>query len=547
MAPFRFLYCTVLCGLLLVCPISAAEPGGDEQVLKSVGFASGGPSLLEFFRKQTASEATRKRAQALIRQLGDDDFSVREKAAADLVALGPVSLPLLREALRSSDLEVGQRARECLEQIQTKFTPAVLASAVRLLANHKPAGTAEVLLAFLPGIDDDFVKEEVLATLTAVASKDGKLDPTLAASLTADSPARRAAAAITLCRVGDVAHRPAVRKLLQDADAQVRLGVATALALTGERAAVPVLIELLGELPAEQCWQAEDLLYRLAGATAPAVPNSNDPALQRKYRDAWRAWWREHEARVDMTQLQGMQRPLGYLLIVELDRHRVVELDRQGKERWHVAGLESPLDAEVLPGQRILVAEHNSRRVTERNLKGDVLWEKKLPHAPCHAQRLPNGFTFIVTSRQILEVDRTGKQERVLYSPQTNIITARRLPSGRIGCVLSGGTYVELDPSGKERKRFAVGEGVFTTNSLTVLPNNHLLVVSYGGHTIQEYDSAGTSVWKASMDRPLCAVRLPGGNTLVSSQGMVLVEFDRTGKEVSRRKADGHPCQIRYR
>jgi hypothetical protein len=64
---------------------------------------------------------------------------------------------------------------------------------------------------------------------------------------------------------------------------------------------------------------------------------------------------------------------------------------------------------------------------------------------------------------------------------------------------------------------------------------------------VQEYDRGGKIVWQIKMGRPLCALRLTSGNTLVSSQDMVLVEYDRAGKEVARHTAQGHPCQIRRR
>src|SRR5262249_23523004 len=153
--------------------------------------------------------------------------------------------------------------------------------------------------------------------------------------------------------------------------------------------------------------------------------------------------------------------------------------------------------------------------------------------------------TFIATRRLLLEVDRSGKEVVRYHSPNT-IITARRFRDGRIGCIEKG-SYLELGAGGKEAKRFAVGVGVYTTNALTLLPHGHLLITSYGGGTVQEYDPSGKVVWQVNTSRPLCAVRLPGGNTLVSSQDMVLVEFDRAGKEIGRREAQGHPCQIRRR
>ncbi len=240
------------------------------------------------------------------------------------------------------------------------------------------------------------------------------------------------------------------------------------------------------------------------------------------------------------------ERMLGYTLLVLLNDNRVVEWDRDGKLRWQINGLASPLDAEVLPGRRVLIAEHDTKRVTERNCKGEVLWEKKLAGAPIHVQRLPSGFTFIATRKQLLEVDRSGKQEVIRYRSDNGIITARRFRDGRIGCI-ENGSYFELAVTGEERRRFAVNPGVFTTNALTLLPNGHLLIAAYGGGIVQEYDRAGKVVWQIKMGRPLCALRLPGGNTVVSSQDMVLIEYDRAGKEVGRRDAPGHPCQVRRR
>ena len=236
---------------------------------------------------------------------------------------------------------------------------------------------------------------------------------------------------------------------------------------------------------------------------APQVPLGNDPAAQLKCRDAWRSWWREHGKRMDMAALRDTERMLGYTLLVLLNDNRVLEWDRDGKSRWQIDKLASPLDAEVLSGQRVLIAEHDTRRVTERNLKGEVLWEKKLSSSPIHAQRLPGGVTFIATRKMLLEVDRAGK-ELVRYRSAAEIITARRFRDGRIGCIENAGSYFELDASGKERKRFAVGAGVYTTNSLTLLPNGHVIVVAYGGGTVQEYDRAGKSIWQIKLGRPLC-------------------------------------------
>jgi hypothetical protein len=531
-----------VCWLVLSGPLLA----NDEQILHAAGIAADDRSLLDFFRKQTADAATLRQARQLIDHLGSDSFPVREQAGKDLLALGPAILPLLRQTIHEThDLEVRRRARDAVEQLQRRSRATVAAAAARLLRQQQPFGTAETLLAFLPGPYDESVGEEIQITLLAVAQVHREVCPSFVRALASAVPEQRTTAAVVLCRLDARGYGAIIRKLLHDRDAGVRLHVASELVFAGDRQAVPVLIELLAQLPVEQAEQAEELLYRLAGAKAPLAPLGHDTAAKRKCRDAWRGWWRNYGERVEMAALQDGQRQLGYTLLVLLNANRVVEWDRDGKPRWQIAGLASPLDAEVLPGSRVLIAEHDNKRVSERNFKGEVLWEKKLSEPPIHAERLPDGRTFIATRKRLLEVDRSGA-EIVRYRSRGELVTARRYRDGRIACIVKG-SYVELNRDGDELRRFSVPDGVCTTNSLTLLPNGHLLIVAYGGGTVQEYDRGGKIGWQIQLSRPLCAVRLPNGNTLVSSQDMVVIEYDRSGKEIARRAAEGHPCQIRRR
>jgi hypothetical protein len=538
-----------VCWLVFSFPLVADEDAaGDEQILRAAGIATDDRSLLDLFHKQTANAVTLRQARQLIEQLGSDLFVIREQASDNLTALGPLALPLLQQTIRqTADLEVRRRARDAVKQLQSSWPPALAAAAARLLGLRKPPGTAETLLAFLPGPYDASVGEEIQNTLSTVARIRNEAHPIFVRALASQEPAQRTAAAVTLCRLDSSEYWPAIRKLLQDPEPRVRLQAACELASAGDRQAVPVLIDLLAQFPAERAEQAEELLYRLAGPQAPPLSLGHDAIAQQKCRDAWRLWWRDHGEHVEMAVLKDRERQLGYTLLVLLHDNRVMEWDRDGKSRWQINGLASPLDAEVLPGRRVLIAEHDSKRVTERNFQGEILWEKKLTEPPIHVQRLLDGRTFIATRKQLLEVDRSGGREVVRYhSDNSSIITAQRFRDGRIGCI-ENGSYFELNATGEELRRFAAPPGVFTTNALTLLPNGHLLITSYGGGTVQEYNRSGRVVWEIKMGRPLCAVRLPGGHTLVSSQDMVLVEFDRLGKEIGRRGAPGHPCQIRRR
>ena len=75
--------------------------------------------------KAAAAEDVR-RAEALVRDLGADDFDVRDKATTALIALGEAALPALREAARSEDAEIRTRAQQALAGIRKKSPPPLI-------------------------------------------------------------------------------------------------------------------------------------------------------------------------------------------------------------------------------------------------------------------------------------------------------------------------------------------------------------------------------------------------------------------------------------
>src|SRR5262249_29217618 len=164
-------------------------------------------------------------------------------------------------------------------------------------------------------------------SLAAVAWHDGKPEKARRDPQRDPLAARRVAAVEALSHAGLIKDRPEAHPLLQDADLLVRQRAALALALAGEKDAVPVLIDLLAPLPPVRGQQAEALLLRLAGDTAPSVALGKDDASRSRCRDAWAAWWQEQGGKVDLAQLQRVEPWHGYTLMVLLDAGRVVEVD----------------------------------------------------------------------------------------------------------------------------------------------------------------------------------------------------------------------------
>jgi HEAT repeat protein len=548
----------VLFSILTLVGLSAraagadAESAADEELLRAAHIPTDGPGLLEFFRKRTPDAQTRSRIEELIGQLGSSAFIQRERAGRELTSFGPRATALLRKAMLNGDLEVRWRAEQALHHIEGEGDPAARVAAARLLGRRKPAETAEALLAYLPGAEDEAVAEEACFALVAVAVRDGEAEPVLVRGLTDKSAVKRGAAAAALCRAGCREQLPAVRRLLRDPEPFVRRQVALALVEAREKDAVPVMIALLTELAPPDAGRVEEVLLQLAADKAPRGGLDGDLASRRKYREAWEDWWKQHGRGVDLAEVEWLGRSLGYTLLAQLGsggEGRVQEIDHHGNTRWQIEGLQYPIDVQAVDSERVLIAEYSARKVTERNHKGEILWQTQVAGMPVCARRLANGNTFIATPGRAYEVDRTGTEVWAVESGQT-LVAACPLRDGGFAAVCSTGEYQRLDRKGEVVKSFRVGAFRRSTLGMhiQVLPNGHVLVPLYTANCVVEYDGDGKQVWSAQAFRPTCAQRLPNGYTLISSRmSNLVVEVDRKGREVWNYRCEGRAMRAQQR
>jgi hypothetical protein len=532
-----------LCVLLVLfaagLSVLAQEPRpNDEPELKAAGVPSDGKGLLGYFRRRTLPDVDRAEVAKVIARLADDSFEFRQGASRALVAWGPAVLGMLRQATRSSDPQTAAAARECLLLLRQQLHPALTATALRVLVRQRPAETVAVLLAYAPNADDDTVAADVRAALVFLGVHDGKPDPALVKGLTDVDPVRRAVAAEVLCQAGVEAERPAVRRLLTDPDSEVRRRAGLALVAVKDAAAVPALIDLLPELAGEEFWHIDDLLCRLAGEQAPAVPLGQDAAGRRKYRDAWAAWWKSAAASLDLARREVVPAPATSTLLVVQEPQgpdgEVTEIGPGGKQRWQFA-VAGPVSAEWLPGGRVLVAEYADRRVTERDTSGQLHWEKQMPQPVVAAQRFANGHTFIACRNQLIELDDDGKEVFWHQRRVRDVLAARKLPAGPAALVTQDGVCVWVDTVGKEMMHFPVPRVGVMAAGIDVLPNRRLLVPDPAGNRVVEYDCAGTAIWQVPARAPTAARRLAGGHTVISSASRgEVVEVDRAGNVLWR-------------
>jgi hypothetical protein len=524
----------------------------DLKALAEARVGTDGPALLEFLRQRSLPDDERARIPALVRKLGDDDFGAREQAAALLVKAGRAAVPYLRPALRDRDLEIARGARDCLDRIESASDLALAAAVVRVISDRQPDGADAVLIAYLPSVADDFLEDTIHTATEKLGQRDGKPSAVVSAALKDKEPSRRAAAAHVLARHCP-AERPKVVKLLTDEDARVRFHAATALARAGEKKAVPVLVALLVDAPEEQAWRVEDLLLRIAGDKAPTLAlDVTSAKVREKCRDAWADWWKNNEEKADLASLDKETPSLGLRVVCELQGAkgggRVVAFGADKKVRWEFdTEINGPIDVQLLPNGHVLAAEINSRKVTERDRQGKIVFEKMFQVSPMTCVRLPNGNTFIATYTEVLEVDRKGE---TVYSHQRpgSIYCAQKLRNGNILTLDNQGNIFELTTEGKEVRKVAAGD---TSNwgGVEIQPNGNFVVARCGQHEVVEIDPTGKVVWRLGPDKiqwPTWAGRTSNGHTLVAcAHSGIIAEFDRGGKELWRMDLQGRPCRLR--
>ncbi|HWY86190.1 MAG TPA: HEAT repeat domain-containing protein [Gemmataceae bacterium] len=538
----------------------------DQKLLRRRGLGVDGPALLDYFKKRTFRETNPREVSVLIVQLGDEDFEVREHAYDRLLTLGGGALAGIKEAEKSKDAEVNRRADELRRRIEAKAEPNLQAAAARLIATTRPAGAAEVLLNYLPFAADQQVTDELCKSLAAVAVVAGKLEPCVVEALADKVPVKRAAAAEACARARLADQLPVVRGLLHDADPSVRLRVALALVPLKEREILPVLVDLLGLLSPEELWPVEQILVRLAGEQAPPVSLGTSEAARKACRDAWRAWFDRECATIDLARLTEARPLLGYTLVVQQNINRngliggarrgpvgeVLEFDAHNNQLWKFDVPTYAVDAQIVEvdgAERVLMADYQGAKVSERDFKGEVKWEKHAGGSPIGVQRLANGNTFVVMQNRLVEIDRAGKTDVIMERASHDIYRARKLRGGDVVFVTSGGKLTRLD--GKSQKvlaSFDVSAVPVPFGSIDVLADGGVLMPDFQQNRVIEYSADGKPLRTFNVQWPNSVMRLPNGHTLVSSHdSRRIAEFDSGGREVWTHVLEGMPFNSRRR
>jgi HEAT repeat protein len=536
-------------GLVAGLASAAEEPPEDEDtsILRQARIPRDDASVVAFLRKRSPSGADLQLAERLIRQLASADFAERDAAARRLADLGPAAWPALRQALKHDDPEVRRRAKACLAGADAFPHLNVPLGAVRWLLRRQPPEVVESLLGYLPWAADEEVEEEIGFGLDGLVAHTRRIPPALRKALGDTQPSRRALAACILGHRGDEGDRATVRKLLVDPAPLVRLRAAQGLLAAGNTEGLPALVELLKEPAVELSWQAEELLHWAAGGRGPTQSvKAGEAADRQRCHAAWQEWWRKEGAHLDPKALGKKTCRPGLLLVCEQVRNpfdgrrwsgRVWLLGCDASPRWELRDLVRPVDAQLLPGKRILVADnHPAPLFTERQLDGQTV--RVIPTSPLTyrdflpvtARRLANGNTFLAADGSVQEITPEGQvcycYRDIGYPP---LLGAQKLPDGRICCVLAYTekrerfVLVEYDSATAKLVRQVLLPTVIPSKtyhcSLEILRNNHTLLLGRWGETLGcEIDGTGRVVWEHKDWSAHSATRLRDGTTLVAGR-----------------------------
>jgi HEAT repeat protein len=562
--------CSVLIGGGSALPRAAGQAVDsikeDEALLNRLGLATDGNGLLQYFRERTFPDANPEEMARLIKFMGSADFPTREKAYSKILSFGSGALYSLKKAKDIGNAEIKQRIHQLLQRIEENANPVVQAAVARLIAARKPPGAVAVLVAYLPFAADETVIDEMRTTLTKLAVDNGQANPDLVAALKSKLALTRRVAGEALAKARAKNQLPAVRVLLKDPDAKVRLGIALALADAKEADVLPVLIELLSELPPEQLWQAENILVRLAADKTPEVSLGTDEASRKKARDLWKAWY-DKQDRADLqkrlVKLDDLHDYRGYTLVVYQGPNRFVNgVFRQGgreveeldavkdKIRWNFPIFDTyPVDAQVIAPNRVLLVEYNGRRISLRDNDGRILkkGELYLPSNPHSVQKLGNGNIFVVMRDQLAEYDRSWSKVWSFPRPQGDIARGAKMPNGTVVYINNFGAVTFLNAKTLSAiNSFNAGNVGGYYGGLDVLPNGNVLIPLTNNGEVVEFTPTGQIVWRARVPMPTTAVRLPNGDVLVGSfNTRNVVQLNRQGGQVWSRNFTGNIYRVR--
>ena len=413
-------------------------------------------------------------------------------------------------------------------QLQSnQITPAL----VRLITLVRPANAIETILAYIPSCHDENIQELLGECLALYLIDQSTITPSLVAASTSGIEETRTFAGRVLAKSSNAEAQKICATLLSDPSTRVRFEIARELIKNQNKAAIPVLIELMTKVSGEKADAIDQFLRAIAKDKSPESKSDSKADAA-----AWNIWWQKEGGQLTLVPGTKNQEILKNFLVVESFNQekksgRVLLVNPAGKILWEIANLSNPTDATLLPNNKILITEQGANRVTERDTKGNISWEKSASN-PFLCQRLSNGNTFIASRNKIIETNRAGNEIFSFNYPNETILAACKTRTNEYALLTYNGAFLKLDSKGNEVSKSRIPFPTnFGINGGAITQNDRVLVSIPTVNKIMEFDFNGQATWESTITMPGIPTKLSNGNVVAPSlNGSKIVEIRTDGK-----------------
>jgi hypothetical protein len=170
---FAAAFAAFLCLWTLRAPrADGNQASSSEENLRAAGIEPSAAGVEKYLNSLLDGEAA-KAADALIAELADEKFEVRERAALRLLAMGTMAIDRLEAATKDADAERAWRAKTLLRKVQSAGDSPVLV-ALRFVREKKLPVGVPLLVKLCERTSSPQVRETATQALLAIAGEDDR-------------------------------------------------------------------------------------------------------------------------------------------------------------------------------------------------------------------------------------------------------------------------------------------------------------------------------------------------------------------------------------
>ncbi|MFC1758913.1 HEAT repeat domain-containing protein [Planctomycetota bacterium] len=448
----------------------------------------------------------------LAKELGDDDYFVRETATAKLKVMGTNFAQELRELSRTTDdPEVRVRALKVSRAIDRvrRCTPV---DALHVIARDQITGLVPEILGRLDS--DQRSAVSIAAERALVASAQDEECRLIQQHVETTKHHHSKLVCIrAISRNSAVNSVSLFQQLLKDPSPEIRLAAGIGLARAGDTTAMSSLVDLLESDSFTIRHQAANVLQRwqqqFFGFRAAADIESRRGGSEK---------WRNYVSNQDYVE--AAFRPpkrLGHVLAVR--ENTLFEFDSDGNVVHQKAGFESLSNATALENGNLLVTDR-AGAVYEFDRNWKQVKKTELTFEPLSAFRFPDGGMIVLGSKRIWFSDQSNEPTRVAFFRRISK-GALLLPGKRLLFWSNDDRgLVEIDWHGQLDRRTRVE---YNPHSIEMLKDGRFLVSDTRQAAIYESNNP-KPIWSHSLPGIRSASALASGNYLLGHEaGLTIV------------------------